>query len=213
MVRNCAPAAPCILRDFAATNAYGTVVSSTLLVTPVLNAPPALVTVKSRKIHGAAGAQFLTINATATINGAISIEPRGSGSASHTIVFYFNGAVTSVGAVTAKDANGIDVGTVSVNRVGNSVEVNLLGVPDNKRITISFPGVNGSATVFQSSLGFLVGDLNNTGSVNASDINAVKARVGQTTTAANFRFDVNASGLIDGADISAVKARSGLVLP
>ena len=168
---------------------------------------------KSRKIHGAAGAQFFTINANATIYGAISIEPRGSGSAGHTIVFYFNGAVTSVGAVTAKDANGIDVGTVSINRVGNSVEVNLLGVPDNKRITISLPGVNGSAAVFQTSLGFLVGDFNNTGSVNASDINAVKARVGQTTTAANFRFDVNASGLIDGADISAVKARSGLVLP
>ena len=62
-------------------------------------------------------------------------------------------------------------------------------------------------------MGFLVGDVNNTRSVNSSDISAVKARSGQTTSALNFMFDVNASGAINSSDISAVKARSGLVLP
>ena len=63
------------------------------------------------------------------------------------------------------------------------------------------------------SLGFLVGDVNNSRSVNSSDISSVKARSGQTTDATNFKFDVNSSGAINSSDISAVKARSGLVLP
>ena len=41
----------------------------------------------------------------------------------------------------------------------------------------------------------------------------VKARSGQTTTAANFKFDANATGAINAADISAVKTRSGLAPP
>ena len=196
-----------------ADNTYGIASSGTLFVTPMLNAVPALVAVKSRKIHAAAGPQLLLIDINALITGNVSIEPRGSGNAGHTMVFYFNAAIASVGPVTAKDANGLTVGTVSATRVGNTVEVTLLGVPDNKRLTISLTGVNAGATVFPVSLGFLVGDVNNTGSVNASDISGLKARLGQATTSANFRFDVNASGLIDASDISAVKARSGLVLP
>ena len=197
----------------SATNFYGTVVSSTLVVTPILNAAIALVAVKSRKFHGAAGAQFLTIDASALIGGNISIEPRGSGSAGHTIVFYFNGPIASLGLVTAKDAIGTSFGTVSASRMGNTVEVTLLGAPDNKRVTITLPGVNGNATNFAASLGFLVGDVNNNHAVNASDISAVKAHANQATTEANFKFDLNASGSVDAADVSAVKARAGLVLP
>ena len=197
----------------SATNQYGSTVSATLLVTPIANAPPALVAVKSRKQHGAAGMQFLPIDANALIAGAISIEPRGSGSVGHTIVFYFNGVIGSVGSVTAKDAGGTDVRTVSANRVANTVEVTLLNIPDNKRITITLPGVNGNAAPFFASLGFLVGDVNNSSAVNASDISAVKAHATQATNETNFKYDLNASGTIDAADVSAVKARSGLVLP
>jgi peptidyl-Asp metalloendopeptidase len=196
-----------------ATTQYGTADSGTLLVTPILNAPPALVTVKSRKLHGTAGAQFLTLNTNVPIGGAITIEPRGSGSAGHTLVFIFNRAITSVGTVTAKDANDVDIGNVSATPVGNSVEVTLLGVPDSKRVTVSVTGVNGTTTVFPVALGFFVGDVNGNHAVNASDISAVKAQLNQTVTDANFRFDLNASGSIDAADMSAVKARSGLVLP
>ena len=80
---------------------------------------------------------------------------------------------------------------------------------------ISLDYVNGLDTgeTVAANIGFLVGDVNNTRSVNSSDISGVKARSGQTTTAANFRFDVNATGTINSSDISAVKARSGLTLP
>ena len=62
-------------------------------------------------------------------------------------------------------------------------------------------------------LGFLVGDVNESASVNASDISAVKARVNKPLDLANYRFDLNASGAIDGADVSAAKARSGRTIP
>ena len=91
--------------------------------------------------------------------------------------------------------------------------VTLTGVPDNRRTTIAVTNVNGTAFSPSAAMGFLVGDVNNTRSVNSSDISGVKARSGQTTTALNFKFDVNASGAINSSDISAVKARSGLTLP
>ena len=64
-----------------------------------------------------------------------------------------------------------------------------------------------------ASLGFLVGDVNNSRSVTATDILQVKGRSGQVTDATNFKFDLNASGSITASDILAVKGRSGLVLP
>ena len=94
----------------------------------------------------------------------------------------------------------------------NDVVVTLTGVPDNQRATVTLNGVNGAVAPFAASIGFLVGDVNNTRSVNSSDISSVKARSGQATTGLNFKFDVNATGAVNSSDISAVKARSGLTL-
>ena len=96
---------------------------------------------------------------------------------------------------------------------GTNVIVTIPTLADNTRVRITIDGVNGIVAPESASVGFLVGDVNNTRSVNAADISSVKARSGQPTTAANFKFDLNVSGGISAADISAVKARSGLVLP
>ena len=98
---------------------------------------------------------------------------------------------------------------------GNEVVVTLTDMPDNRRVLLTLSGVTGpvDSTNATTSMGFLVGDINNTRSVNSSDISGVKARSGQTTTALNFKFDVNASGAVNSSDISAVKAGSGLKLP
>ena len=145
-----------------------------------------------------------------SISGAVTVEPRIIGSG-HTIVFRFGGAITAAGNVSV-----VPVGTATATHAGNEVLVSLTNVPNIQRVTITLTGVNGLvANPPPISLGFLVGDVNNTRSVDQGDISGVKARSGQSTTALYFQFDVNTSGAInssDISDISAVKARAGNVL-
>ncbi len=169
-----------------------------------------LLTVVSRKLHGATPFN-LTIDATQPLTGTVTVEPRTIG-AGHTLVFHFDRAITSVTAATALDSLMSSAGTAIAAVVGGDVEVTLTNVTDNKRLTVTLSGLNGTGSV-ATSIGFLVGDVNNTRSVTAADISGVKARSGQTTTALNFQFDLNASGAVSASDISAVKARSGLALP
>ena len=178
----------------------------------VLVLPPfALNAVKSRKTQGPAGDFDLLLDTTPMIGGPVTVEPRTSG-AGHLIVFQFNGLISATGLVSVVGSSGMPTGATSVTSSGNDVLVTLTGIADNSRASITLTGVNGTNNM-SVSLGFLVGDVNNTRSVNSSDISSVKARSGQTTDLTNFKFDVNASGAINSSDISAVKARSGLVLP
>jgi hypothetical protein len=169
--------------------------------------------VVSRKQHAGIDREIV-IDHTLPITGNIGTEPRAIGPG-HQIVFQFNGAVTQPGFAGAVDSALFDIGTATANvnpLANNEVIVTLSGIPENKRVTVSLLNVNGIATPFSASLGFLVGDVNGNLSVNSSDISGVKARSGQVTDASNFRFDVNANGTINSSDISAVKARSGSTL-
>ena len=190
--------------------------TNTMRLTPVdvLVPPPiALSGVKSRKTHAAAGNFDLLLDTIPIISGAVTVESRSNG-ASHLIVFQFTRPISASGIATAVNGSGAPITISAVNFLGNDVSVTLTGVADNSRARVSLSGVNTDATLNPSvSLGFLVGDVNNTGSVNSSDISGVKARSGQTTDLTNFKFDLNASGTINSSDISAVKARSGLILP
>ena len=192
-----------------ATNAIGvSVASQSVNVTPSAAATLALVNILSRKIHTGVGAFDIDV-----VPAPLTVEPRSIGGG-HMIVFQFNTPISIAGTVSAIDAvSATPVTTVTSTGVGNDVVVTLASVADNKRIRITIDGVNGAATTWSATVGFLLGDVNNTGSVNSSDISSVKARSGQATTAANFRFDINTTGAINSSDISAVKARSGLVLP
>ena len=196
-----------------ANNAVGpSVASATVAVTPSTTLTLSLIGAVSRKTHGAVGAFDVAIDTTLAITGAITVEPRSIGNA-HTVVFNFNDTITAAGSVTVVDGANTPVAATSI-ATGSDVAVTIPALPDNTRVTVSLTGVNGDMQKnFPASLGFLIGDVNGSRSVNSSDISGVKARSGQTTTAANFKFDVNASGAINSSDISAVKARSGLVLP
>ena len=178
-----------------------------------VNVSPAVLTllsVVSRKIHGATPFS-LTIDHAQPLSGNVTVEPRVIGSG-HTLVFHFDSAVTSVAAAaTALDTLMNSAGNASAAAVNGDVLVALTNVADRKRLTITLTGINGSGTA-QASMGFLVGDVNNTRSVNSSDASGVKSRSGQAATALNFQFDVNVSGAITAADIAAVKARAGSML-
>jgi hypothetical protein len=62
-------------------------------------------------------------------------------------------------------------------------------------------------------MGMLIGDTTADRVVNTTDINQVKALVGQSATSSNFRSDVTADGIIKNPDVSLVKSKKGTVLP
>ncbi len=189
--------------------------SGTVMVTPLLAAVPALVGVSSRKFHGSPTPFDVDIDTNVmAITGPVSVEPRAIGNG-HTIVFHFNNTIDSVASVAIVDDNNAPVAaTPTVS--GSDVIVTIPSILDNRRARISLSNVmgpTGTVTPQPVSMGFLIGDFNSTGSVNASDISAVKAQSGLPLSQANFKFDVNTSGSISSTDVSAVKARAGLVLP
>ena len=196
----------------SATNSAGVGdLSAALNVTPSTTPALGIVNVFSRKNHGAGGIRDLPIDPVIAIAQSIGIEPRIAG-AGHQIVFQFNVPISQAGTATVRDANSQMVGNATAGFFNNEVRVMLTGLPETARVTVSLAGVNNS-TVAQAAIGFLVGDVNGSRSINAADIAAVKARVGQSANADNFRFDINLNGIISGADVSTVKARAGRVLP
>ncbi|MBL8524601.1 MAG: hypothetical protein JNN20_12995 [Betaproteobacteria bacterium] len=170
--------------------------------------------VVSRKMHGGVAIHDLVLDHLQLLGRDVTVESRAIG-IGHQIIFEFDGAITALGAVTLL---GIDA-TMSIGRVsearfeGNTVSILLTEVPDNMRLQVILKGVNGSSADYSISIGFLVGDVNNSRAVNASDISGLKARSGQVVSSSNFQFDVNTSGAINATDIAALKARSGLFLP
>ena len=182
--------------------------SAAVDVTP--EATIALVAVQSRKTHGANDRDVQIIDVLEPITGQVTVEPRSIGTG-HRIVFQFDNTVTSVTSVTATNALGQSIGSATPSMLGNELTITLGGISDNTRVKVSVTGVNGSVNA-SASIGFLVGDVNGTRSVNASDISAVKANLSLPVGATNFRMDFDANGTISQADVSAVKARSGLVL-
>jgi hypothetical protein len=103
-------------------------------------------------------------------------------------------------------------GSAATSFSGNDVIVTLTGVPNASRIKLDLTGVNGTASA-TAALGFLLGDVNNNRSTNATDVSALKAQSGQAVVQGNFRNDLNASGAVTAADVAAAKAKSGTQLP
>jgi hypothetical protein len=169
-----------------------------------------LVSVQSRKVHGSMGTFDLPINISGTQ--PVTVEPRAIG-AGFTLIFHFTNSVTSVGSLLAVDANGAAIGTGTVSLSGGDAIVNLTGIPENQRVVVTLGSVNSLFFDVSVTLGFLVGDTNNSLAVDTTDVDDVKARSGQATDASNFKYDVNANGAINSSDISAVKARVGRILP
>ncbi len=98
----------------------------------------------------------------------------------------------------------------------NEYVVDLTGVPDQTRVSVSLDNVvdaqNNTGSV-SATLAALIGDTNGDGVVNSSDLDQAKTGAGETVGPTNFRTDVNANGAINASDIARIKANSGAQLP
>jgi Dockerin type I domain len=169
----------------------------------------ALATAASRKDHGSAG----TFDIDLPLAGEPGVECRNSGG-NHTLIITFSNTVVSGNAAVTSG-----IGSVAGNPVfaGNTMTVNLTGVTDVQKITVTLSNVTDSfAQVLPDtavSVNMLIGDTNGNKSVNASDIGQTKGQSGAAVTSANFRTDVNANGSVSASDIAQVKANAGHTLP
>jgi hypothetical protein len=171
--------------------------------------PLELVAAVSRKTHGSAG----VFDVPLPLTGEPGVEPRSSGGA-HTIVFLCNKEVVSGSAAVTSGAASV---SGAPHIAGNTMTVSLTDAADAQKITVTLSGVTDSGGQVLPdtavSMNMLVGDINASRVVNASDIAAVKAQSGVPVTAANFRADVAVSGGITASDVGLVKSRSGQALP
>jgi Dockerin type I domain/Domain of unknown function (DUF5122) beta-propeller len=173
-----------------------------------LSEAPLLTSAFSRKTHGAAGTFDIPLPLTANVG----IECRSGGATNdYQMIFNFANPVTVGGGSVTSGTGSVSSFSVS----GSQVTVNLTGVTNAQRITVTLSNVNdgthmGNVSV---SMGVLVGDVNGNAVVNASDVSLTKSQVGQPVSSANFREDVNANGLINSVDVAQVKANVGTALP
>lgn len=163
----------------------------------------------SRKTHGSAG----TFDVPLTLSGEPAVECRDTAS-NHTLVFTFNNNLQSGNAIVTGG-----IGTVSGAPViaGSTMTVNLTGVADAQRLTLTLQNVTDTnSEVLPDTairINFLAGDVNANKSVNAADVAAAKAQLGQSVGAGNFRADYNTNGTLNAADIAGIKGNLGHGVP
>jgi hypothetical protein len=172
-----------------------------------------LTNVVSRKSHGIAGDFDISL----PLDGS-GIECRSGGPAgNYTVVFSFANTLASINGASVTSGTG-SVATASIDSGdAHNYIVNLTGVTNAQRLTISLSNVTDSAGNFSgaisASMGVLVGDVNANGVVSNTDVSLVKAQVAAPVGPTNFREDVNANGVISNTDVSLTKAQVGTTLP
>jgi hypothetical protein len=178
-----------------------------------ISAPPPLLSVVSRKVHGTAG----TFDIDLPLTGPRGVECRSPGSTGESgfdykLIFSFTSAVTSCGNAST--------GTVSSGPASNQCTVKLTGVPNAQYLTVTLTGVHvptacpaafvGNVSV---TMGVLLGDVNATARTDAGDVTAVRNKTVSIPDQQTFRFDVNASGRIDAGDVTTTRNATVTVLP
>ncbi|HEY8671303.1 MAG TPA: delta-60 repeat domain-containing protein, partial [Terriglobales bacterium] len=164
----------------------------------------------SRKTHG----DVATFDIPLPVTGEPGVECRSS-NGKHKFVFTFltSHVVSGSASVTS------GTGSVSGNPIffGGSMTVNLTGVTDVQKITLTLSDVtDDSGKVLPTtavSANMLIGDTNGDKTVNNSDVSQTRGQVGQPVTGSNFREDVNVNGAITPTDVRLVRSDLGHILP
>src|SRR5258708_2434679 len=140
-----------------------------------------------------------------------SKAPAGGATNNYQMIVNFATTVTVGGAAVTSGTGSMSSFSVS----GSHVTVNLTGVTNVQRITVTLFNVNDGTHIgnVPVSMGVLIGDVNGSTGVNSTDVALTKSQVGQTVTNSNFREDVNANGTISATDVALVKSKVGTALP
>jgi len=132
------------------------------------------------------------------------------------MVFTFANPLTSVSTASVTSGTG-SVTSSSIGVDPHQYIVNLVGVTNAQRITVTLSNLSDNAGDFSASvaatMAVLIGDTNADGFENSADISQTKSQSGQQVNTNNFREDVNVDGFLNSADISLVKSKSGTALP
>ncbi len=175
----------------------------------VVPAPPTLVSVVSRKVHGSAGSFDVPLKVMDVTNPVI--EPRAGSTAR--LVFTFDQSIATVEPIVVSNNAGIGGFTID----GQTVTVDLVAVPARQYVQVSLFYVrsspDGAPGTAYARVGFLAGDVTGNGTVTLSDMAQVNARLARPVDATNFRYDVNANGTLSVADLALVNANLTGALP
>jgi len=138
----------------------------------------------------------------------------GVGGFNHQVKVTFGPSVT-VASVSVASLTGGSASVAGFTVMGNMVIIDLTGVTNAQRLCITLHGVcdgtvQGDVVI---GMGILAGDVNGSGTVNATDKSLVVGQLGMTVTAANFTKDVNANCAINAGDKSITAGKSGTGLP
>jgi hypothetical protein len=173
-----------------------------------------LLSINSEKAHGSAGTFGINLpqDGSAIECRAVGALPGGA-TGDYQLVFHFANPVTTVSNTTLAGTGSIASASVQ----GGDYVVNLAGVTNVQRITVTLTGVTDSAGFTAASvsgtMGVLIGDVNASKRVDAADVSSVRQQTLQTVTSSNFRNDLNASGRIDAADVSIARQQTLTSLP
>jgi len=163
----------------------------------------------SRKAHGTAG----NFDVPLPLTGEPGVECRNS-NGRHTFVFTFSTDVVS-GNASVTGGTGSLAGNPALS--GNTMTVNLRGVTDVQKITLTLTNVTSSTSQVlpdtSVSVNMLAGDTTGDKTVDNSDLSQTRGQLGQPVTASNFREDVKVDGAITSADVRVVRSDRGHTLP
>ena len=169
----------------------------------------ALTSAVSRKTHGSAG----TFDVPLPLTGEPGVECRSTGG-KFTFVFTLSSNVVS-GSAAVTSGTGSVQGSLIFS--GNTMTVNLRGVTDVQKITLTLSDVTSSTGQVLPdtavSANMLISDTTGDKTVSNSDVTQTRGQVGMPVTASNFREDVNITGTITSADVSLVRSDVGHTLP
>jgi hypothetical protein len=175
--------------------------------------PVVPVSAVSRKVHGSAGPFDIVLRGQdPPPPGFLGIECRSGGAnGDHQIVINFAKPIRlNTAAVTS--------GTGSVNGLlvsGSSVTVNLTGVANAQKITVTLFSVTDgtNASDVAVNMGVLLGDVDGSGRVDSTDVFQVRQQTLQNANSSNFRMDLDESGRIDSTDVFVTRQQSLTSLP